>query len=66
MQELEGINLGTVPFVGFTRLQYYWQSHKFLILDNLLFPMNISETIDHIESMYQHRLILLDVVIPVT
>ena len=42
MQELEGINLGTVPFVGITTLHYYWQLHKFLILDNFLFAMNIS------------------------
>ena len=67
MQELgEGINLGNVPFVGITTLHYYWKLHKFLILENFLFGMNISETIDHIESMYQHRLILVNVMIPVT
>ena len=66
MQELEGINLGNVPFVGIVSIHYHWKLQQFLILDNFLFAMNISETIDHIESMYQHRLILLDVMIPVT
>ena len=68
MQELEGIILVDVLFVGITTLDYYWKLHKFLILDNFLFAMNIfaMKTIDHIESMYQHRLILLDVMIPVT